>query len=268
VSASQTEKAERFAALHEGPAFVIPNPWDVGSARMLEALGFEALATTSSGFAFTLGKVDGGATLEEMAAHVAALDAATNLPISADLENGYGPDPEDAARTIHRIAEAGAVGGSIEDWDRDEGRLYERQEAAERVAAAVEAARGLPFRFMLTARAENHIHGADDLDDTIHRLWAFEEAGADVLYAPGLRAVAEIRTVCDAVSRPVNVLALPGLSLAEIVDAGAQRVSVGGALTWAAVQAAADAAIALRDSGDIGPLAARPPVRDWLARAD
>jgi 2-methylisocitrate lyase-like PEP mutase family enzyme len=268
VSDRPVEKGERFAALHEGPAFVIPNPWDAGSARMLEALGFEALATTSSGFAFTLGRVDGGVSLDEMAAHVTALDEASGLPISADLENGYGPDPEDAARTIRRIGQAGAVGGSIEDWDRDEARLYERQEAAERVAAAVEAARSLPHRFMLTARAENHIRGVTDLDDTIHRLWAFEEAGADVLYAPGLGSVAEIRTVCGAVSRPVNVLALPGLSLAEIVDAGAQRVSVGGALTWAAVQAAADAAIALRDSGDIGPLAARPPVRDWLAPAD
>jgi 2-methylisocitrate lyase-like PEP mutase family enzyme len=264
----RAEKAERFAALHEGPAFVIPNPWDAGSARMLEALGFEALATTSSGFAFTLGRVDGGVSRDEMAAHVAALDEATGLPVSADLENGYGADPEDVARTIRRIAEAGAVGGSIEDWDRDDGRLYERQHAAERIAAAVEAARNLPFRFMLTARAENHLHGVTDLDDTIHRLWAFEEAGADVLYAPGLRTVAEIRTVCDSVSRPVNVIALPGLSLAEIVDAGARRVSVGGALTWAAVQAAADAATALRDSGDIGPLSARPPVREWLTPAD
>jgi 2-methylisocitrate lyase-like PEP mutase family enzyme len=265
---SVEQKGERFAALHEGPAFVIPNPWDVGSARMLEALGFEALATTSSGFAFTLGRVDGGVSLEEMAAHVTALDETTGLPVSADLENGYGLHPEDAARTIRRIAEAGAVGGSIEDWDRDERRLYDRGHAVERIAAAAEAARSLPFRFMLTARAENHIRGVTDLDDTIARLRAFEGAGADVLYAPGLRTVDEIRTVCAAVSRPVNVLALPGLSLAEIVDTGAQRVSVGGALTWAAVQAAADAATALRDKGDIGPLAARPPVRDWLTQAD
>jgi len=268
MSDRRSAKAERFARLHDGPAFVIPNPWDVGSARMLEALGFEALATTSSGFAFTLGRVDGGVSLDEMAAHVTALDEATGLPVSADLENGYGPAPEDAARTIRRIAEAGAVGGSIEDWDRDEGRLYEQQHAVERISAAVEAARSLSFRFMLTARAENHIRGVTDLDDTIARLRAFEDAGADVLYAPGLRTVAEVRTVCDAVSGPVNVLALPGLSVAEIVDAGAQRVSVGGALTWAAVQAAADAATALRDTGDFGPLAARPPVRDWLARAD
>ena len=203
VSANQQEKADRFAALHEGPAFVIPNPWDAGSARMLEALGFEALATTSSGFAFTLGRVDGGVSLDEMAAHVTGLDEATGLPVSADLENGYGPDPEDAARTIRRIGAAGAVGGSIEDWDRDEGRLYERQEAADRIAAAVEAARNLPFRFMLTARAENHIRGVTDLDDTIHRLWAFEEAGADVLYAPGLRTL----TGRDTASHTVRISA-------------------------------------------------------------
>jgi 2-methylisocitrate lyase-like PEP mutase family enzyme len=243
---------------------VIPNPWDAGSARVLAALGFRALATTSSGFAFTLGRLDGSVTLDEIAAHTAALDAATDLPVSVDLENGYGPDPEDAATAVRRVAETGAVGGSIEDYD-PAGRLYEHAHAVERIAAAVEAARSLGFPFTLTARAENHIRGNPDLDDTIARLQAFGQAGADVLYAPGLRTVAEIRTVCDAVSKPVNVLALGSLSLAEIVDAGAQRVSVGGALAWVAVRALADAAAAIRDSGDLSALAARVPLAEWFA---
>jgi len=260
VSAGQQRKAEAFRALHEGDPFVIPNPWDAGSARMLEALGFDALATTSSGFAFTLGKLDGQVTLDEVAAHVAALDAATELPISVDLENGLDASAEAAIRAI---AAAGAVGGSIEDWDRVEKRIYELDRAVERVAAAAEAARELGFPFTFTARAENHIHGHDDLDDTIARLQAFERAGADVLYAPGLRTVDEIRAVCDAVSKPVNVLAFSNLSFAEIAEAGAQRVSVGGALTWVAVKAAADAAEAMR-LGDFSALAARVPLADWL----
>jgi len=260
VSARQQRKAEAFRALHEGDPFVIPNPWDAGSARMLEALGFDALATTSSGFAFTLGKLDGQVTLDEVAAHVAALDAATELPISVDLENGLDASAEAAIRAI---AAAGAVGGSIEDWDRVEQRIYELDRAVERVAAAAEAARELGFPFTFTARAENHIHGHDDLDDTIARLQAFERAGADVLYAPGLRTVDEIRAVCDAVSKPVNVLAFSNLSFAEIAEAGAQRVSVGGALTWVAVKAAADAAEAMRQ-GDFSALAARVPLADWL----
>ena len=188
---------------------MIPNPWDAGSARVLAALGFEALATTSSGFAFTLGRPDGGATLEEVVAHVAALDEATDLPLSVDLENGYGPDPASVARAITAIADAGAVGGSIEDYDPAADRIYELGEAVERVAAAVEAARSLGFPFMLTARAENHIRGNPDLADTIERLQAFERAGADVLYAPGLSTVDDVATVCAAVSKPVNVLARP-----------------------------------------------------------
>jgi 2-methylisocitrate lyase-like PEP mutase family enzyme len=259
----QESKGEAFRELHAGEPFVIPNPWDAGSARVLEALGFKALATTSSGFAFTLGRLDGRTTLDEVAAHVATLDRATELPISVDLENGYGPAPEDAARAIVRAAEAGAVGGSIEDYD-PEGFLYEPEHAVERVAAAVEAARSLNFPFMLTARAENHIRGNPDLDDTIARLQAFELVGADVLYAPGLGSTDEIRAVCDAVSRPVNVLALPGLTIPEIFDAGAQRVSVGGGLTWVAVSAMVDAATALRDSGDLSALSARLPLSDWL----
>jgi 2-methylisocitrate lyase-like PEP mutase family enzyme len=260
----QKQKAEAFRALHEGEPFVIPNPWDAGSARVLEALGFQALATTSSGFAFTLGRLDGEVTLDEVADHAAAVDRVTALPLSVDLENGYGAEPEAAALAITRIAAAGAVGGSIEDWDPG-GRIYELARAVERVGAAVEAAHALGFPFTLTARAENHIHGVEDLDDTIARLQAFEEAGADVLYAPGLRTHGEIAAVCAAVNRPVNVLALPGLSVAEIVDAGARRISVGGALTWVAVGAMADAAQALRVSGDVAPLSVRLPLAEWFA---
>ena len=257
------EKAEAFRALHEGPPFVIPNPWDAGSARVLEALGFPALTTTSSGFAFTLGRRDGKTTLDEVVAHVADLDAATSLPVAVDLENGYGPQPEAAANAVLRVAEAGAAGGSIEDFDPD-GFLYELPHALERVTAAVEAARSLDRPFVLAARAENHIRGNPDLDDTIDRLQAYEEAGADVLYAPGLGTVEQIRAVCDAVSHPVNVLAVPDLTTAEIFEAGAQRISVGGSLAWVAVKAMADAAIAMRDEGDLSPLAARVPLGDWL----
>jgi len=262
--ATQEEKAERFRELHAGDPFVIPNPWDVGSARVLAALGFPALATTSSGFAFTLGRLDGGASLEEVATHVDALSAATDLPVAVDLENGYGADPASAAGAVARVAAAGAVGGSIEDYD-PAGHLYEPAAAVERVAAAAEAARSLPFPFTLTARAENHIRGNPDLDDTIARLQAFERAGADVLYAPGLRTGEEIRAVCDAISRPLNVLALPGLSLGEIVGAGGQRVSLGGGLAWVAVKAFADAAQSIHDQGDLSVLGARVPLRDWLA---
>ncbi|MGH3066191.1 MAG: isocitrate lyase/PEP mutase family protein [Gaiellaceae bacterium] len=261
----QEQKAQVFRELHAGEPFVIPNPWDAGSARVLEALGFEALASTSSGFAFTLGRMDGSVTLDEVVEHVALLDRATELPISVDLENGYGAEPEAAALAITRVAAVGAVGGSIEDWD-PRGHVYELPLAVERIAAAVEAARSLGFPFTLTARAENHIRGNPDLEDTIVRLQAFEGAGADVLYAPGLRTAEEIEAVCRAVSRPVNVLALPGLSLAEIVGAGARRVSVGGSLAWVAVMAFADAAVAIRDTGDLSALAARVPLAEWFAR--
>ena len=261
---SRQEKAEAFRALHAGEPFVIPNPWDAGSARVLAGLGFRALATTSSGFAFTLGRLDGGATLDEVAEHIAELDAATPLPVSADLENGYGADPESAAEAIRRAAGAGAVGGSIEDYDPS-GHLYELQHAVERVVAAVEAARGLDFPFTLTARAENHIRGNPDLDDTIRRLQAFEEAGAEVLYAPGLASVDEIRVVCSAVSAPVNVLARPNLTFRAIADAGAQRVSVGGSLTWAAVNGFLDAARAIRERGDFSSLGSSPPLDELFS---
>jgi 2-methylisocitrate lyase-like PEP mutase family enzyme len=259
----QEEKAEAFRALHSGEAFVMPNPWDAGSARVLDALGFKALATTSSGFAFTLGRLDGSVTLEEVVDHAAALDRATGLPLSVDLENGYGASPERAALAVSRVAEAGAVGGSIEDYD-PEGFIYDPEHAADRIAAAAALARRFGFPFTLTARAENHIRGNPDLDDTIARLQAFERSGADVLYAPGLRSAEEIRAVCREVAAPVNVLARPGMSLAEIVDAGAQRVSVGGGLTWVAVRATVDAATAIRDEGDLSPLAATAPLDEWF----
>ena len=198
-----------------------------------------------------------------MVAHTRALDRATELPVSVDLENGYGPSPEQAAAAIRAVAAVGAVGGSIEDYDPS-GQIYEVGHAAERIAAAAAAARDLGFPFMLTARAENHIRGNPDLKDTIARLQAFEEAGADVLYAPGLKDVDEIRAVCSAVSKPVNVLALPRLSLAAITQAGARRVSVGGSLTWVALKAMVDAAESMRDSGDFLPLAAQLPLDDWL----
>jgi 2-methylisocitrate lyase-like PEP mutase family enzyme len=260
----QEEKAAAFRALHAGEPFVIPNPWDAGSARVLAALGFQALASTSSGFAFTLGRLDGNVSLDEVVEHAETLDEATELPVSVDLEDGYGPDPESAALAVTRVAERGAVGASIEDYDRS-GRIYDLQHAVERVAAAVDAARRLEFSFTLTARAENHIRGNPDLDDTIARLQAFEAAGADVLYAPGLRTQAEIRTVCDAVSKPVNVLALPALSMAEIVEAGAQRISVGGSLTWVAVNAMVAAAGEIRDRGDFSSLGPSPPLGEWFA---
>jgi len=259
------DKALALRDLHSGEPFVIPNPWDVGSARVLEALGFRALATTSSGFAFTLGCVDGGATLDDVVKHVAALNAATDLPVSVDLENGYGPSTEDAATAVMRVAEeAGAAGGSVEDWD-PHGHLYEIGHAAERIAAAAEAVRARPLPFTLTARAENHIRGNPDLEDTIARLRAYEAAGADVLYAPGLTSSEEIRAVCEAVSKPVNVLALPGMTFAEIAEAGAQRVSVGGALTWVAVDAMAAVATSIRERGDFSGLRRSPPLGEWFS---
>jgi 2-methylisocitrate lyase-like PEP mutase family enzyme len=255
---TQQDKGAAFRALHEGEPFVIPNPWDLGSAKVLAALGFRALASTSSGFAFTLGRGDGGATLDEVAEHTRALAAATDLPLSVDLESGYG----DPAGTIRRAAEAGAVGGSIEDYDPS-GGIYELERAVEHVAAAVAAARALDFPFTLTARAENHIRGNPDLGDTIARLQAFERAGADVLYAPGLRDADEIRSIAEATSKPLNVLARPQLTMADIASAGGQRVSLGGALAWATVAAMVETAERIRDDGDFSGLAAPPPA-GWL----
>jgi 2-methylisocitrate lyase-like PEP mutase family enzyme len=252
-------KAADFQALHAREPFVIPNPWDAGSAKVLAKLGFKALATTSSGFAFTLGRRDGDVILDEVIEHTRAVVAAVDVPVSIDLENGYGAAPEDAARAVATAADAGAAGGSIEDYD-PRGHLYDLSHAAERVAAAV-AASG---EFVLTARAENHIRGHPDLDDTIRRLQAYEAAGADVLYAPGLATMEEIRAVCDAVSKPVNVLARPDLTFAQIASAGARRVSVGGSLTWVAVAALIAAGERIRDDGDFSVLASGVKIDEWL----
>jgi 2-methylisocitrate lyase-like PEP mutase family enzyme len=267
VAPSQQEKGEAFKALHEGDPFVIPNPWDVGTAKLLEGLGFKALTTTSGGLAFALGRPDGAVDLDEMAEHVAAVNRVTDLPVAVDLEHGYGPAPEDAARAITRAAEAGAVGGSIEDWDRDEERIYEMGEAVERIAAAAEAARALDFPFMLVGRAENHLRGKPDLDDTIARLNAYAEAGADVLYAPVLLNVDEIKAVCDAVSKPVNVLSFSqlGLTVAEITGAGAQRISVGSGLTWTAMNPVIEAAEKMVTDGDLSGLVVPDKrIKGWL----
>lgn len=260
---SQERKGKTFRTLHEGTPFVIPNPWDAGSAKVFAALGFEALATTSSGFAFTLGRQDGDVTLDEVAEHVGTIAAATSLPVSVDLENGYGRDPADAARAISRAAEAGAVGGSIEDFDSEEG-IYGIEHATERVAAAVEAAGRLDFPFTLTARADNFVRGNPDLDDTIARLQAFERAGADVLYAPRITSAAEIRALRDATSKPLNVLAGPGLPVAEIVEAGGQRISVGGRLAWVAINSMAAAAEELREGSDLPASADPTRIIEWL----
>jgi 2-methylisocitrate lyase-like PEP mutase family enzyme len=239
---SQADKARAFRALHEaGVPFVIPNPWDIGSARLLEALGFKALATTSAGYAFTLGLPDNAVGREQMMRHLAELAPSTDLPVSADLENGFGDAPEEAAETIRQAAAAGVVGGSIEDaTGRADDPIYAHEFAVERVRAAVEAARALPFPFTLTARAENYLNGRPDLADTIRRLQAFQEAGADVLYAPGLKTRDDIAAVVSSVDRPVNVLmgmAGMGFCVDDLAQLGVTRISVGGALARAALGA-------------------------------
>ncbi|HWC20365.1 MAG TPA: isocitrate lyase/phosphoenolpyruvate mutase family protein [Terriglobales bacterium] len=232
---TQAEKARAFRALHERkPAFIIPNPWDIGSARFLQSLGFEALATTSAGFAFSTGKSDGAVGREAMLAHAAALASATDVPVSADLENGYSDDPAQVAETIRLAATAGLAGCSIEDVPQGRGKPpYELALAAERVRAAAQAARSLSFPFTLTARSENFIVGRPDLRDTIARLQAFQEAGADVLFAPGLKTREDIAAVISSVDRPVNVImGLPGVSfsLTELSALGVRRISVGSSL--------------------------------------
>jgi 2-methylisocitrate lyase-like PEP mutase family enzyme len=252
----QHEKATGFVALHEAPgAFVIPNAWDAGSARVLAALGFPALATTSAGLAFVLGRRDaeGLLTREETLANAGSIVQATNLPVSADLEDGFGPRPEDVAETIRQAAAIGLVGCTIEDTTADPTHpIHDFSLSVERIAAGVEAAKALPFPFTLTARAENFLFGRPDLDDTIRRLRAFEHAGADVLYAPGLPDLDVIRTVCAAVSRPVNVVAgLAGqrYSVAELAAAGVKRISLGSTLARAALGALARAGRELRTRG-------------------
>jgi 2-methylisocitrate lyase-like PEP mutase family enzyme len=252
--ASQAEKGKAFRALHQrDEAFIIPNPWDVGTARLLQSLGFKALATTSAGFAFSIGKPDGAVDRETMLAHAADLVAATDLPVSADLENGYGDDPTYVAETIRLAVSAGLAGCSIEDVGaRRQQAPYELSLAAERIRAAAEVAHSLAFPFMLTARAENYVIGRPDLRDTIARLQGFQEAGADVLFAPGLKSKEDIITVIRSVDRPVNVvMGLQGvqLSLAELSEVGVKRVSVGSALSRAALGAFLRAAREMQTRG-------------------
>jgi len=257
IRASQAEKAERFRALHAGPgAFVIPNPWDAGSARILAGLGFQALTTTSAGLAFALGRQDGAGvvTRDEALANAKAIVDATDLPVAADLENGYGHTPEAAAETIRLAGEAaGLVGGSIEDTTGNPRHpIYDFQLAVERVAAAAEAARVFPFPFVLVGRAENFLHGRPDLDDTIRRLQAFEKVGAGALYAPGITKPEDIRTVCASVTKPVNALVgLKGetFSVADLEALGVRRISVGSALSRAALGAFVRAAREIREHG-------------------
>jgi 2-methylisocitrate lyase-like PEP mutase family enzyme len=251
---SQTEKAQAFRALHQRDrAFIIPNPWDIGTARVLAYLGFDALATTSAGCALTLGCRDYGLTRDQVIDHVRAIASATDLPVSADLENGFGDRPEDAAETIRQAADAGVVGGSIEDSTRTgDSVVYDLSLARERIQAAVASARRLPFPFMLTARAENFLVGRLDLPDTIARLQAYQEAGADVLYAPGLVSQDDIRSVVSSVDRPVNVLiGIPGqmLNADQLSALGVRRISVGSGLARAAFGAFLRASREMLDSG-------------------
>lgn len=254
---AQTRKAHAFKALHErAQVFVIPNPWDAGSAKMLASLGYQALATTSAGYAFSQGKADGALSLEETLANVRAIVAATDLPVAVDLENGFSDDPTESAKSLLRAAEAGAVGGSIEDaTGRPDAPIYCFEHAVARIEAAVAAVRTLPFPFILTARAENYLHGNPDLDDTIRRLKAFADAGADVLYAPGLRNAEEVLAVVRAVApKPVNVLMSGGLKLTvqELQDMGVRRISTGSALALAAFGEFFRAAEEIQQSGTFG----------------
>lgn len=251
---TQTEKAATFRELHAQPgAFIIPNPWDAGTARLLATIGFKALATTSLGLANTLGRADSHVTRDEVIANCRLIVEATDLPVNADLENGFADEPEAAAEAIRLAAEAGAVGGSIEDYTGNRAKpFYDFDFAVARVRAAVEAAHSLPVPLLLTARAENLIRGRADLRDTIRRLQAFEEAGADVLYAPGLRNLGEVREIVQAVSRPVNVVTGwldPDISLTQLSETGAKRISVGGALSRLVLTTFVKAAQAMHEEG-------------------
>lgn len=239
---------DRFRALHESGTFLLPNPWDVGSARLLEGLGFRALATTSSGLAASLGKLDQQVTRDELVAHVAAVAAAVTVPLSVDAERGFADHPAGLAETVDLLAEAGAAGISIEDYDPVSGRIETTEMGAERVAAAAGAC--ARHGIVLTARAENYLYGHDDLDDTIGRLRAYRAAGADVVYAPGLRTSADIARLVESSAAPVNVLAVAGApNVAELTRLGVRRVSTGGALAWAAYGSLRDAARELKETG-------------------
>jgi len=267
---SQADKAERFLELHHGPGpLLIPNPWDAGSARLLEWLGFSALATTSSGFAATLGRLDGSVTREEALGHAAVISAAVAVPVSADLENAFSDSPEGVAETVRLATATGLAGCSVEDaTGRDDDPIYDQALAVDRVAAAAEAATAGPGRIVLTARAENYLYGRQDLAGTIARLQAYQEAGADVLYAPGLTSISDIREVIRSVDRPVNVLAVgSGPAVAELTEAGVSRISVGGALAYAALGGLVEAATELRDQGTYGYLARTKVGRDAVQAA-
>lgn len=258
---TQSEKAEAFAALHDAPGcFVIPNPWDAGSARILAALGYKALTTTSAGFAWTLGRTDYEAGREGVLAHVREIAPSIDIPLNGDLENGFGHAPKDCADTIRMSAEAGLVGGSIEDaTGNPDDPIYSIEAAAERIRASAEAARALPFRYMLTARCENYLHGRADFKDTLARLQAYQEVGADVLFAPGLQTAEEVRTLCAEVDLPVNVLFGPwkeAATIAEVAEMGVKRISVGGALASAAYNALVEAGREMLDAGTM----------DWRSR--
>jgi 2-methylisocitrate lyase-like PEP mutase family enzyme len=243
------ERADQFRALHvPGTPLLMPNPWDVGSARLLQSLGFAALATTSGGFAMTLGRPDGSVTREEALEHARELVAAVDVPVSADLENCFADDPAGVAATVAAAVDTGLAGCSVEDWSGE--RLYPLEESVDRVRAAVEAARG---HLVLTARAENHLRGKDDLADTVARLQAYRQAGADVLYAPGLTDLGRLRTLLTELDAPVNVLAMPGgPSVAELAGIGAARISVGSAFAFAAMGAVVEAARELQEQGTYG----------------
>ena len=249
-----TDRAADFLTLHvPGTPLLLPNPWDAGSARLLAGMGFHALATTSAGFAGTHGRTDGNVTRDEALGHAAAVVGAVDVPVSADLENGLADDPDGVAETVRMAVDVGLAGCSVEDWDPTAHQLYAPQVAAERVAAAAQSAHGGERRLVLTARADGHIHGnrdPEDLDDTIRRLQAYDEAGADVLYAPGVNSVEGIRRIVESVSRPVNVLALADAPpVSRLAELGVARVSTGSGLFWAAMGGLAGAAEELRDRG-------------------
>lgn len=262
MTAASIEKVSRFRALHEkGAAFLFPNFWDAGSARILEGLGFQALASTSSGFALTRGRADYGVTRDEVMDHARAVCAAVSIPVAADLENGFGGSADNCAETIRQASRSGLCGGSIEDSTGDDAApIFEKPAAVDRIAAAVEAARAAPNGFVLTARAEAFLHGQGDLKAVIERLQAFEDAGADVLFAPGLPDIEAVAAVCSSVSKPVNVLVLGALvrcSIEDFAKAGAARLSIGGGLANAAYGALVETAVDIRDHGRFSTLSER-----------
>jgi 2-methylisocitrate lyase-like PEP mutase family enzyme len=260
---TQAQKAAEFEALHAAPGvFVIPNPWDPGSARLLAGLGFKALTTTSAGYARSIGFPDYNAGRENVMAHIRAMAPMVDVPLAADLEDGFGPTPEDCTETIRQGAAAGLVGGSIEDFTGDRSNpIHPIEVAAERIRAAAEAARKLPFKFMLCARAENYLHGRADLGDTIKRMQAYQEAGADVLFAPGLNTSDEVRAMCRSIDRPFNIVRGPRkemLTVAQVGELGVKRISLGGMMHAVAASAMIGAAREIAESGTFGFTGAMP----------